>query len=103
MIGSPVNFADCLIGSPISSQSTDTDGLAAEQAPVIKQRRLGEIVGAAATADGVQAAIDAVVAHAFAATTGERELFQIVDVASGFTESIYDERHAAKVPNFLYF
>ena len=27
---------------------------------------------------------------------GERELFQMVDVASGFEQSIYDDRHTAK-------
>ena len=27
---------------------------------------------------------------------GERKLFQMVDVASGFEQSIYDDRHTAK-------
>lgn len=73
-------------------------GAAALQGPVIKQTKLGKIVGDAAKAGAatLQQALDAVVAHAFAATSGERELYQIVDVASGFTESIYMERHTAK-------
>lgn len=69
---------------------------------MIKQRRLGEVVGAAANADSVQSVLDALVAHAFSATSGERELFQIVDVASGFTESIYMERHTAKGETTVY-
>jgi len=49
--------------------------------PIFKQRRLTEL-----TRDvvhrGSQAVVEAVVEHAFQSTRGERELFDIIDVAS---------------------
>lgn len=85
----------------MSSLQCDVD-VATVQGPVLKQRRLGEVVGAAAKADSVQPVLDAIVKHAFEATSGERELFQMIDVDSNFTQSIYDDRLTAKGETTIY-